>query len=275
MKRRRDRGSAKSYLFREGVRHVTPDEDARATSDGAAESDEATESDVAATGGVTKSDAEANRRSVRSFLIAAVQAAVFVPALFYLQFGVIDSFALSFTGFLVVLCLLVALGFSIPNNPQSQTPVAATKGGLSGRVGSFWLMACAFGPFFGWLVTAPAFPLTEANWWWRYFVRAALSMGLPILTALPLFVYVRGKYWHVALLLLFGVTSLAVWSGANTLLDLREGPTLRRTVGYYDAPNNSFYPKADGRPFKLTTLEHTSRTIKIEPAPPDEKDSNP
>lgn len=253
--------------------------DARASTDGAAESDGVAESDVTAKGGGAKSDPEANRRSVRAFLLAAVQAAVFVPALFYLQFGVIDSFALSFTGFLVVLCLLVALGFSIHDNPQSQTPVAATKVGLSSRVGSFWLAACAFGPFFGWLVTAPAFPLTEANWWWRYFARAALSLGLPVLTALPLFVYVRGKYWLVALLLLFGVTSMAAWSGANTLLDLRAGPTLRRTVGFYDAPNNSFYPKADGRPFKLTTLEHTGRTIKIEPAPPDEldevKDSNP
>src|SRR4051812_16780057 len=107
MKRRRDRGSAKSYLFRKGVqRDASATTDGAAESDGVAESDEATESDVAAKGGGAKSDREANRRSARAFLIAAVQAAVFVPALFYLQFGVIDSFALSFTGFLVVLCLL-------------------------------------------------------------------------------------------------------------------------------------------------------------------------
>jgi hypothetical protein len=265
MKRRRGRGSAKHYLFREGVRHVAPDEDSRATSDGTAKSEE-----TATDGGGTKSDPSENRRSVRAFLIAAVQAAIFVPALFYLQFGVIDAFALSFTGFIVVLCLLVALGYSIPVNPQTQTPADATKGGMLGRVGSFWLAACAFGPFFGWLVTAPAFPLTGENWWWRYVVRAALSVGLPFLTVLPLFVYVRGKYRHVALLLLLGVTSLAAWSGANTLLDLREGPSVKPTTGYYDAPENSFYPKSDGRPFKLTTLEHTGRTISIEPAPADE-----
>src|SRR5437588_13118058 len=45
---------------------------------------------------------EANRRSARAFLIGAAQAAVIIPILFYLQFGVIDSFALSFTGLVVL-----------------------------------------------------------------------------------------------------------------------------------------------------------------------------
>jgi hypothetical protein len=205
-----------------------------------------------------------NRRNVRAFLIAAAQAAVLIPALFYLRFGEVNAFALSFTAFIVVLCLLVALGFSIPDKPDSQT---RAKGGPLDYVGAFWLAACAFGPFFGWFATA-AFTLTEENWRWHYVVRVALSAGLPVLTALPLLRYARGKYWHVALLLLFCVTSLAAWSGLNTLLDLRDGPEVRRTTGYYDAPNNSFRPTPQGSPFKLTTLAHTQRNIKIEPAPP-------
>jgi len=207
-----------------------------------------------------------NRRNVRAFLIAAAQAAVLIPVLFYLRFGEINAYALSFTAFIVVMCLLVALGFSIPDKPGSQTR-AALKGGPLDYVGAFWLVACAFGPFFGWFATA-AFTLTEENWRWHYVVRVALSAGLPVLTALPLFRYVRGKYRHVALLLLLGVTSLAAWSGVNTLLDLREGPTVRLTTGYYDAPNNSFRPSPRGNQFKLTTLAHTQRSIKIEPAPP-------
>src|SRR5205085_9009844 len=119
-------------------------------------------------------------------------------------------------------------------------------------VGAFWLAACAFGPFFGWLITAPEFPVTEDNWFWRYAARAVLSVGLPVLTALPLVVYVRGKFWYVALLLLVCVTSLSVWSGANTLRDLREGPAVKLATGFYDAPNNSFYPSAEGKTFKLT-----------------------
>lgn len=210
-----------------------------------------------------------NRRSVRAFLIGAAQAAVVIPLLFYLQFGEIDAFALSFTGFVVVLCLLVALGYSIPEGAAGQTQAGA-KFGAFDRIGSFWLVACAFGPFFGWLVTAaPA--LTEENWRWRYVVRALLCVGLPVVCALPLFRYVRGKYWHVALLLLLCVTALAAWSGLNTLLDLREGPAVRLTKGHYDALRNSFYPSAEGKPFKLTTLAHTQRTVKIEPAP----ESNP
>jgi hypothetical protein len=218
--------------------------------------------------GGAKSDATENRRSVRAFLIGAVQAAFIIPLLFYLHFGEIDAYALSSTAFIVVLCLLVALGYSVPDRPESQTR-ATLRGGWFNYVGAFWLLACAFGPFFGWLATA-AFTLTEENWRRLYVVRALLCVALPVLTALPLFVYVRGKYWHVALLLLLGVTALPVWSSVNALRDLREGPEVRRTTGYYDASKNSFYPSAGGKPFNLKTLAHTQRNIKIEPAPPGE-----
>ena len=204
---------------------------------------------------------------MRAFLIGAAQAAVLIPLLFYLYFGEIDAFAWSFTVFVVVLCLLVALGYSMSDGTSQ--PHAEVKAGAFDRVGSFWLVACAFGPFFGWVVTA-ASALTEENWRWRYGVRALLCVGLPIVCALPLLRYVRGRYWHVALLLLLGVTALAAWSGLNTLLDLREGPTIMRATGYYDARKNSFYPSAAGTPFKLKTLAHTGRNIAIEPAPPDE-----
>ena len=213
-------------------------------------------------------DTGKNRRNVRAYLIAAAHATVLIPLLYYLRFGELNARAWSFTVFIVVLCLLVALGYSIPDRPDRQTQADA-KVGPVGRVGSFWLLACAFGPFFGWLVTE-GFTLTEENWRWRYVARLLLCAGLPVLTALPLLRYVCGRFWHVALLLLFGVTALAAWSGLNTLLDLREGPTVRRTTGFYDAPHNSFYPSAEGTPFKLTTLAHTGRNIRIEPAPPGE-----
>lgn len=213
-----------------------------------------------------------NRRNVRTFLLAALQAAILIPILFYLEFGEIDSFALSFTGFIVVLCLLVALGFSIPDAPTAQTEEGREarkwKGGLLDYVGAFWLLACAFGPFFGWAV-AEGYTLTEANWRWRYVVRVVLAVALPVLTALPLFRYVRGRYWHIALLLLLCVTALPVWSALNTIRDLREGPEVRRTNGFYDPQNASFYPSNDGRPFLFTILPHTQRTIDIRPAPPD------
>ncbi|MFL6285632.1 MAG: hypothetical protein ACJ74Q_21050 [Pyrinomonadaceae bacterium] len=262
MKKRRGRRQSEHTSAREGVQSFTTTEEARAASNAAARSDKLVESD-----GGAKPGAAENRRSVRAFLFGAVQAAFIIPFLFYLRFGEIDAYALSFTAFIVALCLLVALGYSVSDRPESEKR-AAPRGGPFDYVGAFWLVACAFGPFFGWLVTA-ASTLTEENWRWRYVVRVLLCVALPALTALPLFIYVRGRYWHVALLLLLGVTALPVWSSVNTLLDLREGPEVRRTTGYYDAPKNSFYPAADGRAFKLTTLAHTQRNIKIEPAPPD------
>lgn len=264
MKRRRFRRPAQHAPARQGAQPAAPADKLAANSNAATESDNA-ESDT------SKSDPEQNRRSARAFLIAAAQAAVIVPILFYLHFGEINAYGLSFTCFLVVLCLLVALGYSIPDRPEQQTPAAA-KGSLLERVGGFWLVACSFGPFFGWLVTAPEFPVTEGDWWWRYAARVALCVGLPVLTALPLLAYVRGRYGYVALPLLVCVTALPVWSGINTLLDLREGPTVERATGYYDAPNYSFYPAAGGNPFKLTTLTHTQRTIRIEPAPSNERE---
>lgn len=211
------------------------------------------------------SDPVEDRRSAFAFLKSAAWAAVVIPALFYLRFGVIDSFALSFTGFMVVLCLLVALGYSVADKPELRT-TASPKAGLSGRVGGFWLVACAFGPFFGWLITTPVVGLTESNWWWRYVVRVVLCVGLPVLTALPLLVYVRGKGWPVMLVVLTVVTALPAWSGLNSLRDLREGPLVRRATGYYDAPSGSFSPGSGGRPFNLTILPHTGRAIKIEAA---------
>ena len=267
MKRRRRPGSSEHSTARESGQSFTRAADARVSSGGASEPNAGADA-----GGGAEHDAAENRRSVRAFLLGAVQAAFVIPILFYLRFGEINAFALSFTGFIVVLCLLVALGYSIPNEPerQARARAAATKAGAAGRVGSFWLVACAFGPFFGWVVTA-AFTLTEDNWRWLYVVRAALCVGLPVLTALPLTAHARGKYMHVALLLLVCVTALPVWSGLNTLLDLREGPTVRSTTGYYDAPNNSFRPAADGRPYRLKTLAHTGRAIKIEPDTPGER----
>lgn len=259
-KRRSGRGSSKPDSARGRAQSSTQDGGPRATQGGAPEPYET----EAASAVGPKDKAAESRRGARAFLLGAAQAAVLIPFLFYLNFGEINAFALSFTGFIVVLCLLVALGYSVSDRPIQETR-AAGNGGPFARVGSFWLFACAFGPFFGWLVTE-AYTLTEENWRWRYVARVALCAGLPVATALPLFAYARGKYRHVALALLMCVTALPVWSGLNTMLDLREGPTVKTTTGIYDAPHNSFFPTPAGSAFRLKTLAHTGRAIKIEPA---------
>lgn len=218
-----------------------------------------------------KDEVESRRKVARKFLMSVPWVVVLIPALFYLDSGEVDSFALSFTLFLVVFCLLAAAGFYYADMPEYHTPVR-TGGGtfarLFARVGSFWLLACAFGPFFGWIITSGAVPLTEENWHWRYAARAVLCVAVPLLTALPLVLYVRGKGWFIMALMLLGVTSLPVWSGVNTVLDLREGPVVKRVVGYYSAKSESFYPDAEGKQFWTTILRHTGRSLKITQAPP-------
>jgi hypothetical protein len=99
----------------------------------------------------------------------------------------------------------------------------ALRGDWLDHIGAFWLVACALGPFLGWvLVSAPS--LTAGNWRWLYAGRALLSIGLPVLMALPLLRYVRGRGAPIMLALLVGVTALPAWAGWATLQDLLAGP---------------------------------------------------
>src|SRR5436190_4775892 len=64
-----------------------------------------------------------SRQLVRRFLFGAIWAAVLTPLLFYLKFGSVGWFAIGFTVFLVVLCLLFALGFFFQAKTEYQTSV--------------------------------------------------------------------------------------------------------------------------------------------------------
>jgi hypothetical protein len=165
------------------------------------------------------------RRAIRGWLISAVCSAVLVPALFWLRFGRVDGLAWGLTVFLVVYCLLVAFGLFFLNRPAYHTPIAP-RGDWLDWVGAFWLMACAFGPFFGWILTS-AFPLTQDNWRWLYAGRVFLSVVLPVLTALALLRYVRGRGALIMLVLLLGVTALPIWSAWAVGQDLLSEPELR------------------------------------------------
>lgn len=162
-------------------------------------------------------------RVLRRWLLAALQAAVVVPALFYLRFGYVPPLGWGTTVFLVALCLLVGVGMYYGGRPEYHTRVAS-RGGWADRVGAFWLVACGLGPFFGWALAA-VFTLTEGNWRWLYGGRVCFSVGLPVVTALPLLRYVSGRGAPLMLALLFGVTALPVWSAWATMQDLHEGPS--------------------------------------------------
>jgi hypothetical protein len=175
-----------------------------------------------------QTDPDSIKHNVRRWLIGAMWAVVLIPLLFYLRFGTVDSFGWSFTIFLVAYCLVAAIGTYFLVRPEYHTPVAFVNDWLD-RIGAFWLLACTFGPFFGWVLTSVA-TLTASNWRWFYGGRIGLCIALPVLTALPLLRYVRGRGAPVMLALLLGITALPVWSAWATLQDLRFGPIMRATM---------------------------------------------
>jgi hypothetical protein len=169
-----------------------------------------------------QTDPESLKRSVRRWLMGAFWCAILVPVAFYLRFGEIPPLGWGTTVFFIAYCLLSAVGLHFFRRTEYHTPVEWRDDWLD-RIGAFWLMACAFGPLFGWFLAA-AFTLTTSNWRWLYGGRLALSIGLPLLTGMPLLRYVRGRGAPVMLTLLLSVTALPVWSAVATLRDYVSGP---------------------------------------------------
>lgn len=214
-----------------------------------------------------------NRELAKRFLVGSVWAVVLTPLLFYLKFGSINWFSIGFTIFLVVLCLLFALGLFIQNKPEYHSDVPMERS-LADRIGAFWLVACAFGPFLGWIVTA--IPPTMATWKWQYLGRAFLAVVLPVITAVPLVPYARGKAALIAIPLLLVITALPILSCAWVLGDLQQGPEavvvdiyrrppafenqcVPRTVSAITC--NEVRPTFAGAPIAVVWLPHTKRVL--------------
>lgn len=215
-----------------------------------------------------------NRQLVKRFLLGAGWSAIITPALFYLRFGTINWFSISFTIFLVVLNLLFALGFYFQNRTEFHTRVPM-EGSLADRIGAFWLVACAFGPFFGWIITA--FSPTLSSWKWQYLARAFLAVVVPVITAVPLVPYARGKAALIAIPLLLFITALPISSCLWVLADLHDGPQIEfvEILSYGSAPSscrslgqsttlpceeiNPGY--APGDRVQIVWLAHTNRVI--------------
>jgi len=162
------------------------------------------------------------RRAALRFVIGAVESAVLIPLIFKLRFGVVGDLGWGTTVFFVAWCLLAAVGLFFQKRPEFHTTVKL-RGDWLDHLGAFWLVACAFGPFFGWLAVN-VLPVTAASWAAVYGLRLFLAAGLPLLTAIPLTRYITGKSAWVSLPLLVLVTLLPISSAWNTSRDLREGP---------------------------------------------------
>jgi hypothetical protein len=170
-----------------------------------------------------KSEDDSPQGAVWQYLLGALECAVIVPILFYLTFGEIGAFGWSVTAFFVVYMCLVALGLFFGSRTEYHTKVAM-KGDWMDKIGAWWLMGCAFGPLFGWFFTSGTIPITQGTWHFLFGIRILLTIILPILLALPLLRYARGKAGLIALPLLILITWLPVLSGVNSALDFWHGP---------------------------------------------------
>jgi hypothetical protein len=208
-----------------------------------------TEASTANTASEHRASKPASKRLVLGWLSGALWAAVLIPPVFYLEFGHVGPLGWGLTVFLMTVCVLVAVGLHFQGRPDYGTPVNM-RGGFADRLGGFWLLACALGPLLGWVLCAVTDPTVE-NWRWLYGGRVALSIVLPVVTALPLLRYVRGKGAPVMLMILFAVTSLPVWSAWTTLQDLQAGPQqVQRANGAIGKP-----------PIERPSLPYTGRTL--------------
>ncbi|MFN8597087.1 MAG: hypothetical protein U0559_13010 [Anaerolineae bacterium] len=193
-----------------------------------------------------EADRASRSRAAGQMLLSALFSAILTPALFLLRFGEVGPLGWGTTVFFVLYCVLAAIGLYFGPRTEYHTRVPL-RGDWLDKVGAFWLMACVFGPFFGWIV-ASVFTLTPESWRVIYGVRVFLAIGLPLITALPLTRYARGKAALIALPLLIGITSLAMWTAVDAGRDLLTGPIERRTT--------------DGTELYLS---HTNQSLGIEP----------
>ena len=178
--------------------------------------------------GVT--DPESRKKAIRDCLIGAVEAPILVPLLFYIRFREVGPLGWGVTVFFVAYLLVEAVGLYFRPRTEYHTKVKL-RGDWIDRVGSFWLVGCAFGPFFGWILTSGVISIDAANWRWLYGLRVFLAAGMPLLLALSLTRYVRGKSALVGFPLLVLITLLPISSAMNTSLDLWEGPTVHAAAG--------------------------------------------
>lgn len=188
---------------------------------------QATADSVARTFFGIEADPGSRSRALRRFLLGALEAAILVPGLFWLRFGEVGPLGWGATVFFVAYCLVAAIALYFRPRTSYHTPVPL-RGDWLDKIGAFWLIACVFGPFFGWVIAAIG-PITPDSWRGVYGARVFLAAGLPLLTALPMMRYVRGKAALIALPLLIGLTLLPIWTVVDAGRDLLAGPIERLT----------------------------------------------
>ena len=137
---------------------------------------------------------------------------------FLLSFGEIPLFAGGFSIFIAALQVLTIVGLRFLRRDETHTTVKPRNDWID-RVGSFWLMACGFGAFLGWIsgVLGETFPD-----FWRMFnvLKVIFTIVLPVTTMLPNTRYISRNAAFVQVPILVLVTLLPVLVGISAVFAL-------------------------------------------------------
>ena len=163
---------------------------------------------------------------VRDCLTSTPIVLVLIPAIFWLRFGEVGQLGWGITIFFEAYLLLTAVGLFFKDRTEYHSPVQL-QGGFFDRVGSFWMVACLFGPLLGWFFTTGTIPITQTTWRFLFGSRVFFAAVVPLVTALPLTRYLKGKSILIGLPILLIITLLAISSAMNVSLDLWQGPQVR------------------------------------------------
>lgn len=141
---------------------------------------------------------------------------VLVLLIFWLRFGELTLFAFGFAIFLTALQILIIVGLRFQNRTDLHVTPPAKFDRLD-KIGAWWLMACAFGAFFGWICLnlAAGFPAFKLAF---HGANIFFSVILPVLTMLPNLRYISLKALYIQIPLLIFITFLPMLVGVSSLL---------------------------------------------------------
>jgi hypothetical protein len=140
---------------------------------------------------------------------------------FWGEFGYVSMFAVGFAVFIAAFEVLLIVGFRFADRPDVHTTVKA-RNDVFDHLGAWWLMACAFGAFFGWIVGNLAVLLPD-QWRVVMVVKVFFTIVVPVATMLPNLRYITRNSAYVQVPLLFFVTLLSILVGVGALISLFTG----------------------------------------------------
>ena len=144
--------------------------------------------------------------------------AVVVLLRFWSEFGEVSLYAFGFAAFIVVLEILIIVGLRFQNRTERHTTKPLRNNWLD-KIGAWWLVACAFGAFFGWICgnLATAFPDSAL-----FFLPAEIlfTIILPVATMLPNLRYLSRNSAVIQVPILVFITFLPLLVGISSLFTL-------------------------------------------------------